>query len=218
MKLPYGPSVPFQVITSDSLVTHVGREPQHTLGLAGRDPGRPSVAHGGQKPDASDVFTNWPAGASPREFGKRVAENFAARPFERPDAYVIYPEVCTWYGALTLASLTGDGSLKARLIRKFDPLWTSEGAKHISRGPHVDYRVFGVVPLEIYTQTRDARYLELGLSFADRQWETTTGRIGNVCEGTPKGATVEYYLGRRRNVGDLHGQAPVLWSASALLR
>jgi hypothetical protein len=25
-------------------------------------------------------------------------------------------------------------------------------------------------------------------------------------------------LNRRRNVGDLHGQAPLLWSASALLR
>ncbi len=44
------------------------------------------------------------------------------------------------------------------------------------------------------------------------------GNIGSVCEGTPKGPTVEYYLARRRNVGDLHGQAPVLWSASALLR
>jgi rhamnogalacturonyl hydrolase YesR len=43
------------------------------------------------------------------------------------------------------------------------------------------------------------------------------GRIGNVCDGTPKGATVEYYLGRRRNVGDLHGQAPVLWVSCPVL-
>jgi len=42
--------------------------------------------------------------------------------------------------------------------------------------------------------------------------------ISNVCAGTPKGPTVQYYLERPRNVGDLHGQAPVLWSASALLR
>jgi rhamnogalacturonyl hydrolase YesR len=44
------------------------------------------------------------------------------------------------------------------------------------------------------------------------------GNISNVCEGTNKGTSVEYYLARQRNVGDLHGQAPLLWTASALLR
>ena len=33
-----------------------------------------------------------------------------------------------------------------------------------------------------------------------------------------RGPTVQYYLDRPRNVGDLHGQAPVLWTASALMR
>ena len=44
------------------------------------------------------------------------------------------------------------------------------------------------------------------------------GNISNVCAGTNKGTTVQYYLDRPRNTGDLHGQAPVLWTASALLR
>jgi rhamnogalacturonyl hydrolase YesR len=44
------------------------------------------------------------------------------------------------------------------------------------------------------------------------------GAISSVCAGTSKGPTVQYYLDRPRNVGDLHGQAPVLWTASALLR
>ena len=44
------------------------------------------------------------------------------------------------------------------------------------------------------------------------------GNIREVCAGTNKGFSVEYYLYRPRNVGDLHGQAPILWSASALLR
>jgi rhamnogalacturonyl hydrolase YesR len=39
-----------------------------------------------------------------------------------------------------------------------------------------------------------------------------------VCEGTPKKNERQFYLDRRRNVGDLHGQAPVLWCAAALLR
>ena len=39
-----------------------------------------------------------------------------------------------------------------------------------------------------------------------------------VCEGTNKKNDRQYYFDRKRIVGDLHGQAPVLWCASALLR
>ncbi len=42
--------------------------------------------------------------------------------------------------------------------------------------------------------------------------------VSNVCEGTNKGRSVDYYLARKRGTGDLHGQAPILWTASALLR
>ena len=334
------------------------------------------------------AFRDWPAGSSPADVGRRVAENFAARSFERPTGFIIYPEVCTWYGALTLAHLTANAGLQQRLVQKFEPLFTAEGSKHISPNAHVDYRVFGTVPLEISIQTKDARYLDLGRSFADKQWESTTpdgitsearywiddmfmitavqvqayratgepkyldraaqtmvayldklqqpnglffhapdspfywsrgngwmaagsaellrslpenhparprilagyrkmmaslltmqgadglwrqlldhpeawpetsgtgmfafamvtgvqngwldgrsygpaarkawlglvryidaaGNISNVCAGTNKGTSVQYYLDRPRNVGDLHGQAPVLWTASALLR
>jgi len=334
------------------------------------------------------AFRDWPAEALPAAVGRLVAENFAARPFERPAGFVIYPEVCAWYGSLTLADLTRNAALRERLVRKFDPLLTPEGAAHVSQQAHVDFRVFGTVPLEIYLQTKDPRFLDLGRGFADRQWETTTpdgitsearywiddmfmitavqtqayratgdrkyldrtaaamaayldrlqqpnglffhapdspffwsrgngwmaagaaellrslpadhprrprilegyrsmmasllkmqgadglwrqlldhpeawpetsgtgmfafamvtgvrhgwldestyapaarkawlgllthidagGNIGNVCAGTNKGASVQYYLDRPRNTGDLHGQAPVLWTASALLR
>lgn len=40
----------------------------------------------------------------------------------------------------------------------------------------------------------------------------------NVCEGTNKKNSRQYYLDRKRNTGDMHGQAPVLWCAAALLR
>ena len=125
---------------------------------------RPSASLQGQKPMASsqepparaagaDLFADWPAGRSPAEIGRRVAENFADRPFERPKAFIIYPEVCTWYGALTLADLTRNRALQGRLVHKFDPLLTPEGSKNISPNAHVDYRVFGAVPLEIFMQT-----------------------------------------------------------------
>jgi hypothetical protein len=73
----------------------------------------------------SAYFSKWPAGTSPQEIGKRVSENFVARKLEYTEAkreYVIYPEVCAWYGSLTVAKLTKDIDLRTRLIQKFDPI------------------------------------------------------------------------------------------------
>src|ERR1700680_2622333 len=66
-------------------------------------------------------FADWPAGKSPKEIGKRVAERFVVSPHLRTNA-IIYPEVCAWYGALTFATLSGDKDLTRRLIARFDPL------------------------------------------------------------------------------------------------
>ena len=123
-------------------------------------------------------FSNWPAGTSPAEVGKRVAENFIARKFEFETKsnrqVIIYPEICGWYGSLKVAKLTGDTNLQARLVSRFEPFLTPEGDKHISRQAHVDYRVAGAVPLEIYRQTKNEKALALGLSLADAQWEKPT--------------------------------------------
>jgi unsaturated rhamnogalacturonyl hydrolase len=127
-----------------------------------------------ERQPGADVFANWPAGTLPSEVGRRVAENFVVRPFQRPAAFIIYPEVCAWYGSLTLAALTRNADLQQRLVHKFDPLFTPEGSKNISPDAHVDYRVFGTVPLEIFLQTKDQRFLDLGRGIADKQWETTT--------------------------------------------
>lgn len=124
----------------------------------------------------SPYFSKWPAGASPQDVGKRVAENFLARKFEYAEGkreYVIYPEVCAWYGSLTVAKLTKDNDLKARSIQKFDPLFAQD-AKRISQEPHVDFRVFGTLPLEIYIQTKDRRFYDIGIGLADKQWEKTS--------------------------------------------
>ena len=102
-----------------------------------------------------NAFEHWPKGASPEEVSKRVADNFLARKFDfevNPRRkYVIYPEVCTWYGALNCAKLSKDKELQEKLIRHFDRFF-AEDANRISPDAHVDYRVFGAVPLEIYLQ------------------------------------------------------------------
>jgi rhamnogalacturonyl hydrolase YesR len=44
------------------------------------------------------------------------------------------------------------------------------------------------------------------------------GAVRDVCVGTGTKNDLQYYLDRPRTTGDLHGQAPVLWCAAALLR
>jgi len=59
---------------------------------------------------------------------------------------------------------------------------------------------------------------------ARKGWIAVTGYIDqnsdvtSVCEGTGKLNDRDYYLARKRITGDFHGQAPILWAASALLR
>jgi unsaturated rhamnogalacturonyl hydrolase len=118
---------------------------------------------------AQAEFTNWPAGTSPMEIGKWVAERFVSSGHLR-DNTIIYPEVCAWYGSLTFARLSGDKDLTARLIKRFDLLLTPAEAKLIPTERHVDFSVFGAVPLEIFIETKQPKYLDLGKTFADRQW------------------------------------------------
>jgi len=127
---------------------------------------------------AQKEFSNWPAGTSPREVGKRVAERFASIPHwnsgkSTPPNHIIYPEVCTWYGALTFAQLAGDKDLTTRLIQRFEPLFGDE-SKLVPVPEHVDNTVFGTVPLEIYIETKQQKYLDMGRGIADKQWEDPT--------------------------------------------
>jgi unsaturated rhamnogalacturonyl hydrolase len=132
---------------------------------------------GPMQPNDVKSFATWPAGQSPAEIGTRVAENFVGYKlnYERDPnwRYIFYPETCAWYGSLTVAQLTGNDALKARLLQKFDPLLSTE-ARRIPANAHVDDRVFGAVPLEIYIQTRNETYLQIGKSIADKQWAKTT--------------------------------------------
>jgi unsaturated rhamnogalacturonyl hydrolase len=131
---------------------------------------------GGWANAQSDYFGKWPAGASPKEIGKRLGENFVKRDFEyesgkRP--YIIYTEVCAGYGALNVAKEIKDKDLRTRLVQKFERVLAPD-AKFISPAAHVDYRVIGIVPLEIYKQTKDRRFLDFGQALADKQWDKTT--------------------------------------------
>lgn len=120
-------------------------------------------------------FKNWPVGTSPQQVGKRVAERFVVTPHtnfgrKEPPTFITYPESVAWYGALTFAELSADKDLTERLIRRFDPLLGDE-AKLVPEPKHVDLTVFGIVALQIYIETKEQKYLDLGKGIADKQWE-----------------------------------------------
>ncbi len=118
-----------------------------------------------------DYFSNWPPGRSPQEVGKPLAEHFVTSPHQY-GATIHYSEVGAWYGALTFAQQTHDEALTAELIKRFDPLLPG-GAEdaQVPKPDSVDNSIFGIVPLQIYMETKDKKYLDYGLSFANRQWE-----------------------------------------------
>jgi unsaturated rhamnogalacturonyl hydrolase len=120
---------------------------------------------------AARSFSDWPAGMSPIEVGKRLAQKFAVSAYSDPSGPIGYPEVCMWYGALTFAEVSRNTDLETKLIRRFDPLMRTAAHDQVPTGrDEEDYEVFGVVPLEIYRSTHELKYLNLGTSFADRQW------------------------------------------------
>lgn len=115
-------------------------------------------------------LTAFPKGYTPQEAGKAVAEHFVPSAHYHLDR-IVYPEVCAWYGALEFARVTNDTALIDKLKARFEPLFSNESPLLPPQGQHVDFSMFGALPLELYMLTQDKRYLDLGLQYADKQWQ-----------------------------------------------
>ncbi|ATC65817.1 glycosyl hydrolase [Nibricoccus aquaticus] len=123
-------------------------------------------------------FGPYPAGASPEEVGKRVTQRFIGNDYRTfgKTGILHYVETCTWYGALTFAQRSNNIDLTAQLVARYQPLF-GERAKAVPPPFNVDYSIFGALPLELFIQTRDARYLTPGLYQADQQWGLHSGQV-----------------------------------------
>jgi len=144
---------------------------------------------------ALKCFKDLPEGMDPVTIGNRVAEQFlTADPVEYlpkgctckrgygNGIFVQYSPVSLWVNAIEFSRETKNASLEKRLIDFFEPFY-GERKDKCNRANHVDFTIFGAVPLEIYLMNSDKRALELGLSYADRQWmepdSTNLGGNGN---------------------------------------
>jgi unsaturated rhamnogalacturonyl hydrolase len=136
-------------------------------------PYQPTIA-----PSPGDL-TVWPRGASPKEVGKALAEHFLK---DQAVRFSGYPMICTWYGSLVFAQITHDDDLRDRLVARFAPILPGGPENRTNQRHHVDDSIIGVVPLQIAIQTKglpnyDPRFLQYGLSWADRQWAAPTPDI-----------------------------------------
>lgn len=128
------------------------------------------------KPKDYDL-KRFPNGKTPLEVGTRIAEKFLNTPHSRygntrpatPPTQITYPDVCTWLGGMWFAEVTGNDQLFSRFESRFAPLFDRE-AHLLPKANHVDNNVFGSVPLELYLKTKQQKYLDLGLKYANEQW------------------------------------------------
>jgi unsaturated rhamnogalacturonyl hydrolase len=81
---------------------------------------------------------------------------------------VHYAEVCTAYGAIKFAGIIKDKETINNLVIRYNRV-INENITNTAN--HVDVNVYGILPLEIFIQTKEKKYLTQGLEFADGQWE-----------------------------------------------
>ena len=119
----------------------------------------------------TSLLTDFPEGYTPKEVGKRLAYHFVdGKHMLHIGKWISYPETFTWNGGLKFAALTNDQELVKLLQNRFELLFTTEKAL-LPIMNHVDVNMFGSLPLELYKITKDQRYLDLGLPYADTQWQ-----------------------------------------------
>jgi unsaturated rhamnogalacturonyl hydrolase len=117
------------------------------------------------------LFQNWPTNTDPKIIGEKVALNLIARNYLTNKAgYAVYPEACAGFGATRFAKAAGDQELLQKLAGRYSFFFTADAGTLVSPNAHVDFRVLGIIPLEIYLDTGDTNYLKPGLDLADQQW------------------------------------------------
>lgn len=118
-----------------------------------------------------NALSNFPQGYTPEEVGRRMAYRFVTEKHAlHVGKWIGYPETFYWNGSIRYAALADDKSLMSLLQRRFEHLFNEE--KHLQPiMNHVDVNMFGSLPLWLYEVTGDNRYKDLGMRYADTQWQ-----------------------------------------------
>jgi len=126
----------------------------------------------------------WAKGTDPRDVGRSVINQFLSTEPERYSPkgctgggygggrHVCYSVSSLWVNAMEFARITKDEKLQAELVNRFLPFLPG-GSKQdrVTRPRHVDFSVFGAVPLEVALLTGNVHARKMGLRYADDQWD-----------------------------------------------
>ena len=104
---------------------------------------------------------------SPEAICRSFSNNLVSR---RISSNLHYAEVCTALGALKAAEQLNDDDLYKKIAERYSDFYSSESKFHNERD-HVDSRMRGSLPLQLYRRSKDERFLNYGLEYADAQWE-----------------------------------------------
>ncbi|CUN54297.1 glycosyl hydrolase [Bacteroides xylanisolvens] len=133
-----------------------------------------------------NILTNFPQGYTPEEVGNRLAYRFMEKYKISDKKGIGYSDTFNWSGALKYAAVTKDEKLFQLLQNKFDSLFTTK-KQILPKKSHVDWNMFGSLPLEFYWITKEKRYLDLGIPYADTQWEVPENAKAQEKEWDAKG-------------------------------
>ena len=136
-----------------------------------------------------NVLTDFPKGYTPEEVGERLSYRFVdSKHALYVGKWIGYYETFTWSGALEYAAMTKNHKLLKLIRKKFDYLLTEE-KQYLPPKTHVDLNTFGSLALKLYRITKDKRYRDLGMSYADSQWEVPEKATPEEKEWADKGYT-----------------------------
>ncbi|MCF0197338.1 MAG: glycoside hydrolase family 88 protein [Bacteroidaceae bacterium] len=156
-----------------------------------------TLAHG-----QTSLLQDFPEGSTPREVGQRLAYHFV----DCKHAFwggntknISYHEVCTWNGAIMYGRAADDAQILQLMRDRFEPFFTTE-SEFLPLKNHVDLNMFGSLPLMLYQVYDDPRYREMGLSYADTQWELPA----NAKESQKRLARMGYTWQTRMWIDDMY--------------
>ena len=121
-------------------------------------------------------FNNTELVRSPVEIGQLVTNDLLSRNefmmYRTPTVNAVhYAEACAAYGAVKLAGFLGNDQLIDQLATRYDRVIDE---KIPNTANHVDVNVYGILPLELYMQTKKQKYFVQGIELVDGQWKETT--------------------------------------------
>lgn len=129
------------------------------------------LGNGECKAENQSDLIHFPEGYTPQEVGNKLGWHFIpSKHFLHDGKWIHYAEVCTWLGALRYARIANNAELIDALENRFKTLLETETA-YLPIKNHVDLNMFGCLPLELYQITSNKQYYDIGMSYADTQWQ-----------------------------------------------